>query len=238
MSTILKINKIILPYILLIPLVFLLSQGNEDYEYIDEDSCVDCHEESVYGTDIEMDISKSIHDGLGCLDCHIDKDTNPHREDSDFDVRCEECRNCHEDASEQYQSHGEASIGEVEEMPHCSDCHGDHNILPPEDRNSMAHPTNLPTTCGKCHENLDLTTKYEILINHPVEIYEKSVHGQASMGGIYVAATCNDCHSTGETAHKIYSPGNPESTINHFNIPKTCGKCHKEIGRASCRERV
>ena len=49
------------------------------------------------------------------------------------------------------------------------------------------------------------------------------------MGGIYVAATCNDCHSTGETAHKIYAPGNPESTINHFNIPNTCGKCHKGI---------
>lgn len=225
----LKFNKIILPYIFLIPLVFLFSQGNEDYEYIDEDSCIDCHEESIYGTDIEMDISKSIHDGLGCLDCHTDKDTDPHREMADFNVGSQGCRDCHKDASDQYQIHGIASIGEYEDMPQCLDCHGDHNIFPSEDRNSMAHPTNLPSTCGRCHEDLDLTTKYDILIDHPVQIYETSVHGQASMGGIYVAATCNDCHSTGETAHKIYSPGHPESTINHFNIPKTCGKCHKGV---------
>ena len=41
------------------------------------------------------------------------------------------------------------------------------------------------------------------------------------------AATCNDCHSTGGTAHEIYSQGNPRSSINHFNIPDTCGKCHE-----------
>ncbi len=93
----------------------------------------------------------------------------------------------------------------------------------------VTHPVNLPQTCGRCHEDLDITTKYEILIDHPIQIYETSVHGQATKGGIYVAATCNDCHSTGETAHKIFSPGHPDSTINHFNIPRTCGKCHKAV---------
>ncbi|MBU1652748.1 cytochrome b/b6 domain-containing protein, partial [bacterium] len=48
-------------------------------------------------------------------------------------------------------------------------------------------------------------------------------------GGIYFAATCNDCHSAGGTAHRILPPGEIESPINHFNIPKTCGKCHKGI---------
>ena len=184
----------------------------------------------AFGTDIEIDISNSIHDGVGCLDCHADKDVLPHDDgSSDFIPGSDGCRSCHEDASEQYKAHGVALVGELDDIPNCADCHGDHNVLPIEDRNSMAHPTNLPATCGKCHENLDLTTKYDILIDHPVEIYETSVHGQASMGGIYVAATCNDCHSTGETAHKIYAPGNPVSSINHFNIPKTCGKCHKGV---------
>lgn len=216
-----------LPCILL--MVFPLF-AQDDYEYIDEDACIDCHEESVFGTDIEIDISNSIHDGVGCLDCHADKDVLPHDDDSsDYIPGSDGCRSCHEDASEQYQAHGVALVGDLDDIPNCADCHGDHNVLPIEDRNSMAHPTNLPATCGTCHENLDLTTKYDILIDHPVEIYETSVHGQASMGGIYVAATCNDCHSTGETAHKIYAPGNPESSINHFNIPKTCGKCHKGV---------
>jgi len=224
-----KLFKIIIPCILFT--YFALFAQNDDYEYIDEDSCVDCHEESIHETDIEMDVSNSVHDGLGCLDCHVDKNIiHDDGEESDFEAGCEGCRNCHEEASEDYQGHGAALYGgDCEDMPHCADCHGDHNVLPYEDRNSMAHPTNLPATCGKCHEDLDLTTKYDILIDHPVEIYETSVHGQASMGGIYVAATCNDCHSTGETAHKIFSPGHDESTINHFNIPKTCGKCHKGV---------
>ena len=224
----LKLNKIILPYILLIPIVILFSQDGE-YEYIDDDSCIDCHEESVYETDIDMDIAQSIHDGLTCLECHADKDTDPHSEDTNFFAGSDGCRDCHEDASEQYTAHGRVLVSEATDLPNCADCHGDHNVLPYEDRNSMAHPTNLPATCGKCHENIDLTTKHDILIDHPVEIYESSVHGKASMKGIYVAATCNDCHSTGETAHKIFSPGNDESTINHFNIPKTCGKCHKAV---------
>jgi cytochrome b subunit of formate dehydrogenase len=67
------------------------------------------------------------------------------------------------------------------------------------------------------------------LIEHPIEIYESSVHGKATQEGVDVAATCNDCHSTGGTAHRILSPGDPESTINHFNIPRTCGKCHESI---------
>ena len=203
-----KYIKIIIPFILLMSFVLF---AQDDYDYIDEDSCVDCHEESAFGTDIESDISHSIHDGLGCLDCHVDKNVmHDDGEVSDFEPGCEGCRSCHEEASDDYQAHGSAIFGgDCEDMPHCVDCHGDHNVLPHDNRNSMAHPTNLPTTCGKCHENLDLTTKYDILIDHPVEIYETSVHGEASQGGIYVAATCNDCHSTGETAHKIFSPGHP-----------------------------
>jgi len=62
-----------------------------------------------------------------------------------------------------------------------------------------------------------------------VEVFKSSVHGQASLGGVYLAATCNDCHSTGGSAHRILPPGFVESTINHFNIPRTCGKCHRAI---------
>ncbi|MBD3335614.1 MAG: cytochrome B, partial [Candidatus Eisenbacteria bacterium] len=58
-----------------------------------------------------------------------------------------------------------------------------------------------------------------------------SIHGRAALGGIYSAATCNDCHSTGGDAHKILPPGNIESTINHFNITQTCGKCHRYIAQ-------
>ena len=208
-----------------------VAADEEEYEAIDSSACSTCHEASLQGSAFESDLAHSVHDGVECLDCHVDRDTVPHRPiaDKDFQVGCKGCRSCHEDAAEQYQAHGRSRIGQCTDMPHCSDCHGSHDILPSSVKRSSTHPTNLPATCGRCHEDLDLTTKYDILIDHPIQIYARSVHGKASKGGIYVAATCNDCHSAGGTAHKILSPGSPESSINHFNIPATCGKCHKGV---------
>jgi len=201
----------------------------EEFEYIDEETCVDCHETGIHETVIADDLSRSSHEGFGCLDCHQDKDTMPHREDSDFMVGSEGCRDCHEEASDEYLIHGRLDVGAAVDMPSCASCHGDHDILPSTIKLSKVHPINLPNTCGQCHEDLNLTDKYELLSKHPVEVYENSIHGKATRGGIYVAATCNDCHSTGGTAHKIFSPGYPESTVNHFNIPTTCGQCHKGV---------
>jgi len=201
-----------------------------DYEPIDSSACADCHEASQQGSAFADDIRHSAHDGLECLDCHSDRGTVPHRAPTEtFYPGCQGCRTCHEDESEQYQAHGRARLGSCDDIPQCSDCHGDHDILPSTAKRSAVHPTNLPETCGKCHENLDITTKYDILIDHPIQIYLRSVHGQATKGGVYLAASCNDCHSTGGTAHKILSPGSPESSINHFNIPETCGQCHKGV---------
>ena len=204
-------------------------EKQEEYEPIGSEDCVTCHDTSKHDTKIEDDISHSIHGGLECLDCHLDRGTSPHKEDPDFVVGCEGCRTCHEQESEDYIYHGRETYKECADAPSCAACHGDHNVLPSSVKLSKTHPVNLPQTCGQCHENLDLTKKYEILIDHPIEIYESSVHGQATKGGIYVAATCNDCHSTAGTSHKILSPGKQESSINHFNIPKTCGKCHKGV---------
>jgi cytochrome b subunit of formate dehydrogenase len=208
---------------------FVIAQEEEEYEEISSEDCVTCHETSKHDSDIEDDISHSIHEGLECLDCHADKGTSPHKEDPDFVVGCEGCRACHEKQSEEYKAHGRVEYEECVDAPSCAACHGDHNVLPSSVKNSKTHPVNLPNTCGTCHEDLNLTKKYEILIDHPIEIYESSVHGQATRGGIYVAATCNDCHSSDGTSHKILSPGYQESSINHFNIPKTCGKCHKGV---------
>jgi len=205
------------------------AQDSEEYEPIASGDCIDCHEVSKHGTAHGDVLKHSIHVDLECLDCHMDRDTTPHQDSDGFRAGSEGCRDCHEEASEQYQAHGRALLGKHDDTPQCTECHGDHDILPSSVKASRTHPTKLPQTCGECHENLDLTTKYEILIDHPIEIYETSVHGQATRGGVYVAATCNDCHSTAGTAHRILSPGHPESPINHFNIPATCGQCHKGI---------
>ena len=202
---------------------------DDDYEPIDSDQCVDCHETSEMETIIQDDLDGSIHEGMECLDCHIHHDTSPHTpEAEDFVAGCEGCRDCHDDASAQYQSHGRSVKGECEDMPTCSDCHGDHNILPSNMKNSSVNPTNLANTCGNCHENIDLVKRYDILIEHPVTMYNSSVHGKATGRGNAKAASCDDCHSSGGSSHGIYPPTNPESSIYHLNIPKTCGKCHPD----------
>ena len=211
-------------------ILFLPAVAQDDeYEPIGSSDCTGCHEESNHDTMIEADIAHSIHEGLECMDCHLNKGTLPHKEDTGFTVGCQGCRTCHEDASEQYTAHGRGEAQSCGDIPSCSSCHGDHDVLPSSIKRSKTHPINLPETCGQCHENLDLTTKYDILIDHPILLYENSIHGQATKGGIYVAATCNDCHSSGGTAHKILSPGDRDSSINHFNIPATCGQCHSSV---------
>ena len=47
-------------------------EQEEEYESITSEDCVSCHEKSEKDTDFAEDISRSIHDGMECLDCHSD----------------------------------------------------------------------------------------------------------------------------------------------------------------------
>jgi cytochrome b subunit of formate dehydrogenase len=208
------------------------------------DECYDCHSDNEltgvdkHGKEISLyvddnEYKNSIHGDYECIECHENITELPHPEVDIIDERIAEvnCGNCHEDAAEEYQWHGHLKADECLDSPCCADCHGKHNILPASDKKSTANPINLPSTCGKCHEDIDIVEKYDILMKHPVESFSASIHGRAAVGGVYTAATCNDCHSTGGNAHKILAPGMSESTVNHFNIPKTCGNCHKGVER-------
>jgi cytochrome b subunit of formate dehydrogenase len=189
--------------------------------------CLDCHEvaSGEVGGTYDSALAFSIHADLVCVDCHTAIEELPHADSLDLP----KCGDCHEDEAEVYQWHGRFKIEECKDIPCCADCHGRHDIRPSSDKDSRVNPLHLPETCGKCHENIDLTTKHELLYGKSIQLYRSSVHGKASLGGVYLAATCNDCHSSGGTAHKILGPGHPESSINHFSIPNTCGKCHRNI---------
>lgn len=192
---------------------------------VDNADCLDCHETTMGEAAHTYDsaLAFSIHADLSCTDCHTAIEELPH----DDSLAIPLCGDCHEAEAEVYQWHGRFKLEECADIPSCADCHGNHDILPSDHKDSRVNPLHLPETCGRCHEDIDLTTKHKLLYRKAIQLYRSSVHGQASLGGIYLAATCNDCHSTGGTAHKILGPGHPESSINHFNIPKTCGKCHK-----------
>jgi len=53
------------------------------------------------------------------------------------------------------------------------------------------------------------------------------VHGIALSKGNSKAPSCIDCH----TSHEVNGPKVSISTVNKFNIPKTCSKCHSEIAK-------
>ena len=82
------------------------AQPADDFEPIDSSVCADCHDVSPHNTNYRQDLEHSVHEGLECLDCHTDRGTTPHQAGSQFHPGCEGCRNCHEDASNEYQAHG------------------------------------------------------------------------------------------------------------------------------------
>jgi cytochrome b subunit of formate dehydrogenase len=191
-------------------------------------NCLSCHETDTHkGEDRDLGklLDSSSHSGLDCIDCHAAIVALPH-EDT---VAAVDCSGCHSDVAEIYTRHGRVVAGKDPDIPGCADCHGRHDILSSSDRHSRVSAENLPTTCGECHENIDLTTKHEILYGKAIAAFKSSVHGRAITGGVLLAASCNDCHSANGSAHRIYGANDPQSTINHFNIPHTCGKCHSSV---------
>jgi len=192
-----------------------------------DEVCADCHT-NTGGVPSEVstaDLMGSIHEDFSCTDCHSDIQRVPHA----VELAKPDCGVCHEESADVYTQHGRGIVGESPDVPTCQQCHGSHHILPHTDTESMVHASNLPATCGSCHEDQEFLSNLNIKFKHPIEVYQKGIHGQATAGGVDTAASCNDCHSTGGTAHRILPPGKPESTINFFNIAKTCGKCHSTI---------
>jgi len=193
-----------------------------------DDACLDCHDTSEHEASIAYGslLETSIHAGFACVDCHTAISELPHAEEG---MPPADCGSCHGDVVEEYRWHGGEPIPGGADVPTCADCHGRHSIKASSDSTSMTHRTALTTTCAGCHGNIDLVRKHEILNQAAVELYKHSIHGSAVAAGSDSAATCIDCHGSGGSAHRILLAGDPASSINHFNIPATCGTCHSEI---------
>jgi len=206
------------------------------YPRIATAQCLDCHSDPDFtisdstGKEISLYVDStvfagSIHGSFDCTDCHTAATDLPHPER----MPVVDCGGCHDDIAAIYQYHGFKKEKPGELYPDCHDCHGTHNILTPDDPGSTANPNNLPATCGRCHEDNSIVGPYHIPMIAPVEIYKTSVHSRRRDDGSGMVATCIDCHSSEGTAHLILAPIYPNSTIYHFNISGTCGRCHRQI---------
>jgi DnaJ-class molecular chaperone len=136
------------------------------------------------------------------------------------------CGQCHLDIYTEYSTsvHGKALLeNNIEGVPVCTDCHGEHTIKKHDDPGSSVFSTKVYSTCGGCHGSEQITEQYNIKSDQ-FRTYESSYHGIAVQFGEKTVANCASCHGV----HNIKKQDDPASTIHANNIVKTCGKCHPD----------
>ncbi len=172
-------------------------------------TCQSCHIEKTGYPHTESQIT--------CLECHNENggDVKPesvelivtlaHPDARDLTLTHNEtCRSCHLDKFEQSSdsAHARVQAGGNRDSPVCVDCHGSHDIQPPDQPREK-----INQTCSNCH--LSVYTSYS-----------SSVHGSALMNGSNPdVPTCIDCHG----AHHVQGP---QDTTFHNNSIAICGECH------------
>ena len=134
------------------------------------------------------------------------------------------CGKCHGPEAEQFgrSVHGRAVLQGRKDAPTCTDCHGEHQILPRSDPRSPVAAANVSTrVCSPCHASVKLSEKYALPVDR-TQSYGESFHGLASREGVSEVANCASCHG----AHDVLPSSDPSSRVSAANLVKTCGKCH------------
>jgi predicted CXXCH cytochrome family protein len=162
-------------------------------------------------------LAQSVHGetnpegALACADCHTDH-RFPHQPQLSQSIREFQleryvtCRNCHE---EQY-THQQDSVHNIAleqgrlEAATCVDCHGAHDIQPPDQPRQR-----ISLTCGRCHGAI-------------FDQYRQSVHGAALLEeGNPDVPTCIDCHG-------VHNIADPTTTLFRVRSPELCANCHAD----------
>jgi cytochrome b subunit of formate dehydrogenase len=188
---------------------------------------VEAYRLSVHGRAVAMGNSAAA----SCTDCHGSHAIYPN-EDSRSRINHwnvpKTCATCHSSVEQIYAQsiHGQAAARGSRDAPVCTDCHGEHRILAPQEAQSLVNPARVSTvTCGRCHGNELLDARYS-LPEDRVPTYADSYHGLESRAGGQTVANCASCHGV----HNILPSSDPRSTINPANLGNTCGKCHPGAG--------
>jgi predicted CXXCH cytochrome family protein len=196
--------------------------------------CTLCH------PDVRVEFERSIHatEHVTCVSCH---GGNPsastveaaHRGKFRERIRRRDqpalCATCHSDAEQmspynlptgqyalyQTSQHGRALAKGDENAAVCTDCHGVHEILRSDDARSSVYAANIPETCGRCHSDSALMSRYGLSGDPNADFIEGS-HGRALLERMDASAPgCARCHG----AHGATPPGVGD-------VNKVCGQCH------------
>lgn len=193
-------------------------------------TCLSCHSnpaqqmKAVNGEIISLYVDPdafkaSVHgtQGFACNVCHVNISGYPHPEYRPADRRqvtldlYTACKQCHAD---NYQKtldsvHQKALASGNRLGATCADCHGAHDVRPPDQPRWR-----IALTCSKCHGAI-------------FSQYKDSVHGSALQQDNPDVPSCVDCHGV----HNI-----PDPTTAAFRLKsptEMCGKCHSDPQRMS-----
>lgn len=183
---------------------------------IPNSDCLECHRDKdltktgADGKEISVFVDEAIlagssHKTNTCASCHSDiQSTHP---DDEIAPKPVNCATCHDKPSQSYNDsvHGVALKAGKTEAASCKDCHGAHDVIPPNLPSSPLHFSKLAATCGECHPQ-------------EAQELEESVHGKALAKGLREAPTCTDCHME----HKIVGLTGRSAKA----AEQMCSKCH------------
>ncbi len=160
----------------------------------------------------EDTLAHSVHSaaGIECQACHTNITTYPHppasfttRREMTFELYTA-CQKCHkanaEKAMDSIHAH-QVQAGNLK-APVCTDCHGAHDVQPPDQPRAK-----ISTTCGQCHTQINAE-------------YKTSVHGAALLGEDNPdVPVCTTCHGV----HNIQDPRTAQFRV---QTPDLCASCH------------
>ena len=182
------------------------------------------------GTYLESAHARAVAAGKAaavCSDCHGAHNILPGTDPRSSICRAsvsETCGKCHPAVFTAYREsvHGKAAMHGASGAPVCTDCHGEHRILPHSEPASPVYAANIPReTCGRCHADERLSRRYGLSVQK-VAAFEDSYHGLALRAGRPTVANCSSCHGV----HDIFRSSDPRSRVHPANLPRTCGECH------------
>jgi cytochrome b subunit of formate dehydrogenase len=209
------------------------------YDQISDDECMKCHANRNLsmvrdGATVSLFVDTlethaSIHRAQACAQCHTNANPSLKRPCATVGPKVD-CGVCHTEVVEMFatSTHGLLADRGDPNGPICTDCHGKHMVRGRRDPKSPTFPTNVPAMCEYCHQTggkAAVRREARGLIADAGK-YPESIHGKGLLeSGLVVTAMCTDCH----TAHHVLPKDNPESSVNHLNVPHTCAKCHSGI---------
>jgi hypothetical protein len=142
----------------------LLEESNQDVP-----GCIDCH--SSHENHGPSDHEYTLFSPLICAECHSDEKLMD-KYDINTDVFDTYLSDFHGSTISIFEK---IAPGQETNKPVCSDCHGVHNILSPEDENSLVLKENLVITCQRCHPDANTEFSDAWMSHYPPDLQHNTL---------------------------------------------------------------